>query len=149
MLRGEAVIDEEGVLRIKGRVCVPRVGDLIKTILIEVHSSRYSIHPGANKMYCNLRQHYWWTKMKRDIVEFLAQCLNCQQQSERTIQVLEDMLQACVIGFGGHWDQFSPLAEFAYNNSYHSSIGMDPFEELYERRYRSSIGWFDAFEVRP
>ena len=38
-------------------------------------------------------------------------------QSERTIQVLEDMLRACVIEFGGHWDNFLPLAEFSYNNS--------------------------------
>ena len=43
-------------------------------------------------------------------------------QSERTIQVLEDMLRACVIEFGGHWDKFLPLAEFLYNNSYHSMI---------------------------
>ena len=47
----EAIIDEEGVLRIKGRVCVPYVDNLIHTILTEAHSSRYSIHPGANKMY--------------------------------------------------------------------------------------------------
>ena len=40
-------------------------------------------------------------------------------QSEQTIQVLEDMLRACVIEFGGHWDIFLPLAEFSYNNSYH------------------------------
>ena len=54
MLQGEAkeaTIDEEGVLRIKGRVCVPCVDDLINTILTEAHSSRYSIHPGATKMY--------------------------------------------------------------------------------------------------
>ena len=70
-------------------------------------------------------------------------------QSERTIQVLEDMLRACVIEFGGHWDYFLPLAEFSYNNSYHSSIDMAPFEALYGRRCRSPIGWFDAFEVRP
>ena len=45
MLRGEAkeaIMDEEGVLRIKRRVCVPRVDDLIPTILIEAHSSGYS-----------------------------------------------------------------------------------------------------------
>ena len=50
VLRGKAKeekIDEEGILRIKGRVCVPRVDDLIHTILTEAHSSRYSIHPGA------------------------------------------------------------------------------------------------------
>ena len=70
-------------------------------------------------------------------------------QSERTIQVLEDMLRACVIEFGGHWDNFLPLEEFSYNNSYHSSIDMAPFEALYGRRCRSPIGWFDAFVVRP
>ena len=51
-------------------------------------------------------------------------------QSQRTIKVLEDMLRACVIEFGGHWDNFLPLAEFSYNNSYHSSIDMSLFESL-------------------
>ena len=41
------------------------------------------------------------------------------------------------------------LAEFAYNNSYHSSINMAPFEALYGRRCCSAIGWFDVSEVRP
>ena len=58
------------------------------------------------------------------------------------------MFCACVIEFGGHWDNFLPFAEFSYNNSYHSSIDMAPFEALYERICRSPIGWFDAFEVR-
>ncbi|XP_060216341.1 uncharacterized protein LOC132643836 [Lycium barbarum] len=53
----EAVINEEGVLQIKGQVYMPRVGDLIKTILTEAHSSMYSIHPGTTKMYRDLRQH--------------------------------------------------------------------------------------------
>ena len=70
-------------------------------------------------------------------------------QSERTIQVLKDMLRACVIEFGGHWYSFLPLEEFSYNNSYHLSIDMAPFEALYGRRCRSPISWFDAFEVRP
>ncbi|GJU01487.1 putative reverse transcriptase domain-containing protein [Tanacetum coccineum] len=47
-------------------------------------------------------------------------------QSERTIQTLEDMLRACAIDFGGSWDKYLPLAEFSYNNSYHSSIKMPP-----------------------
>ena len=74
----EAAIDEEGILRIKGRVYVPRVDDLTHTVLTEAHSSRYFIHPGATKMYCDLRQHYRWSRMKRDIVDFVAQCPNCQ-----------------------------------------------------------------------
>ncbi|KAJ0592474.1 putative nucleotidyltransferase, Ribonuclease H [Helianthus annuus] len=52
-------------------------------------------------------------------------------QSERTIQTLEDMLRACVIDFGGNWDEHLPLIEFAYNNSYHASIKAAPFEALY------------------
>ena len=62
----EAVIDEEGVLRIKVRVYVPRVDDLIHIILTEAHSSRYSIHPGATKIYHDIMQHYWWSRMKSD-----------------------------------------------------------------------------------
>ena len=80
LLRGEAKeaqIDEEGVLRIKGRVCVPRVNDLINTILSEAHSSRYCIHRGATIMYRDLKQHFWWSRMKRDIVDFIAKCPNC------------------------------------------------------------------------
>ncbi|KAH0746217.1 hypothetical protein KY285_007874 [Solanum tuberosum] len=50
------------------------------------------------------------------------------RQPERTIQVLENMLRAYVIDFGGNWDKFLPLCEFSYNNSYHSSIDMPPFE---------------------
>ena len=66
-------------MRIKGRVCVPRVDDLIHTIITKDHRSRYSIHPGATKMYRDLKQHFLCSRMKRDIVDFVAQCPNCQQ----------------------------------------------------------------------
>ncbi|KAD4889132.1 hypothetical protein E3N88_21205 [Mikania micrantha] len=62
-------------------------------------------------------------------------------QSERTIQTLEDMLRACIIDFGGSWDDYLPLAEFSYNNSYHSSLGMPPFEVLYGRKCRTPVCW--------
>ncbi|XP_069149984.1 uncharacterized protein [Solanum lycopersicum] len=112
VLRGEAkevVLDSDGVLRIGGRICVPRTGDLIRLILEEAHV--------------------------------------LDGQPERTIQVLEDMLRACVIDFGARLDQYLPLAEFTYNNSYYSSIQMAPFEALYGRRCRSTIGWFDSVEM--
>ncbi|KAI3691688.1 hypothetical protein L6452_31490 [Arctium lappa] len=67
-------------------------------------------------------------------------------QSERTIQTLEDMLRSCVIYFGGSWDTHLPLVEFAYNNSYHSSIGMAPFEALYGRKCRTPVCWLEAGE---
>ena len=60
-------------------------------------------------------------------------------QSERVIQVLEDMLRGCVLHFPGGWDRYIPLMEFAYNNSYQSSIGMSPYESLYGRRCRTPM----------
>ena len=62
-------------------------------------------------------------------------------QSERTIQTLEEMLRACVIEFQDTWDKYIPLIEFAYNNQYHSSIGMAPYEALYGRKCRSPLYW--------
>ncbi|MCH88206.1 retrotransposon protein, partial [Trifolium medium] len=67
-------------------------------------------------------------------------------QSERTIQTLEDMLRACVLDEGESWDKYLPLIEFAYNNSYHSSIGMAPYEALYGRKCRSPLCWFEVGE---
>ena len=69
-------------------------------------------------------------------------------QAERTIQTLEDMLRACIIDFKGSWDDHLPLIEFSYNNSYHSSIQMAPYEALYGRKCRSPIGWFDFGETK-
>lgn len=63
------------------------------------------------------------------------------------ILVLVDMLRVCLIDFGARRDENLPLAEFAYNNSYHSSIQIDLFEALYSGRYRSPIGWFDEVEM--
>ncbi|KAF3679337.1 CCHC-type integrase [Capsicum annuum] len=54
------------------------------------------------------------------------------------------MLRACAIDFKESWDVHLPLIEFAYNNSYHSSIQMAPFEALYGRRFRSPIGCFEV-----
>ena len=61
--------------------------------------------------------------------------------SEMTIQVLEDMLRACVLDLKGKWDEHLPLVEFAYNNSYKASIQMAPYETLYGRSCRSPICW--------
>jgi hypothetical protein len=67
-------------------------------------------------------------------------------QSERTIQILEDMLRACAIDFRGSWEEHLPLVEFAYNNSYQASIQMAPYEALYGRKCRSPICWDDVGE---
>jgi hypothetical protein len=64
-------------------------------------------------------------------------------QIERTNQILEDMLRACALDFGGSWDEHLPLAEFSYNNSYQSSLKAAQFEVLYGRKCRSPICWFE------
>ncbi|CAJ2662227.1 unnamed protein product [Trifolium pratense] len=263
-------VDFDGVLWLNSRLCVPNVGELRRKILEEAHHSSYTIHPGSNKMYQDLREFYWWEGMKKDVADFVSKCLVCQQvkaehqkpagllqpveipewkwediamdfvtglprtqkgydsvwviidrltksahflpvkttytasqyaklyleeivslhgvpvsiisdrgaqftaqfwksfqsalgtrlnlstafhpqtdgQSERTIQILEDMLRACVLDFGGSWDRYLSMMEFAYNNSYQSSIQMAPFEALYGRRCRSPIGWFEVGEAK-
>ena len=62
----------DGVLRYQGRLFVPDVGELRQNILAKAHNSRYSIHPVATKMYCDLREVYWWNGMKRDIADFVS-----------------------------------------------------------------------------
>ncbi|GJU37193.1 putative reverse transcriptase domain-containing protein [Tanacetum coccineum] len=62
-------------------------------------------------------------------------------QSERTIQTLEDMLRACVIDFGGSWNVYLPLAEFSYNNSYHSSIKCYRLSIVWKEVYGSPVLW--------
>jgi hypothetical protein len=59
--------DDEGVLWYKGRICVPNIKELKEKILREAHESAYSIHPGGNKIYHDLKATYWWYGMKRDV----------------------------------------------------------------------------------
>ncbi|RVW61725.1 Transposon Ty3-I Gag-Pol polyprotein [Vitis vinifera] len=261
---------EDGSVRFKGRLCVPKDVELRNELLADAHRAKYTIHPGNTKMYQDLKRQFWWSGMKRDIAQFVANCQICQQvkaehqrptgllqplpipewkwdnitmdfviglprtrskkngvwvivdrltksahflamkttdsmnslaklyiqeivrlhgipvsivsdrdpkftsqfwqslqralgtqlnfstafhpqtdgQSERVIQILEDMLRACVLDFGGNWADYLPLAEFAYNNSYQSSIGMAPYEALYGRPCRSPLCWIEMGESR-
>ncbi|KAJ9566126.1 hypothetical protein OSB04_002092 [Centaurea solstitialis] len=260
----------DGVCYFKGRIWIPRVEQLRKMIMDEAHQSRYSIHPGSDKMYKGLKEHYWWPGMKRDIATYVSKCLTCAKvkaehqktsgllqqpeipewkweqismdfvtklpktkkghdtiwvivdrltksahflpiketysidklaqlyvdeivmrhgvpisiisdrdsrftsrfwqslqatlgtrvdlstayhpqtdgQTERTIQTLEDMLRACVLEFGGSWDDHLPLVEFSYNNNYHASIQCAPYEALYGRKCRSPLNWLEVGENR-
>jgi hypothetical protein len=62
-------------------------------------------------------------------------------QTERTNQVLEDMLRVCALKCGDSWDKSLPYAEFFYNNSYQASLKMSPFEALHGRKYRTPLYW--------
>jgi hypothetical protein len=62
-------------------------------------------------------------------------------QTERTNQILEDMLRACALKHNGSWDKSLSYAEFSYNNSYQASLKMAPFEALYGRKCRTPLYW--------
>ncbi|GJR56005.1 putative reverse transcriptase domain-containing protein [Tanacetum coccineum] len=112
----------DGSLYFMDRIWVPLVGGVRTVIMDEAYKSRYSVHPRADKMYYNLRDMYWWPGMKRDIATSY-ECFKLEQrtpidmstayypqtdgQSKCTIQMLEDMLRACVIDFGGGWDEIT------------------------------------------
>ncbi|GJR35444.1 putative reverse transcriptase domain-containing protein [Tanacetum coccineum] len=160
---------KDGGLYFMDRIRIPLIGD-VRTIIMDVTPAmRYSVHPGADKMYYDLREMYWWPGMKKDITTYVGKCLTCSKQtlkkalrtwldmsmayhpqmdrpSDHTKQTLEDMSRGCVIDFGGSWDTHIPLAEFSYNNSYHSSVRCAPFEALYGRKCRSSVLWAEIRE---
>ncbi|GKE10891.1 putative reverse transcriptase domain-containing protein, partial [Tanacetum coccineum] len=196
----------DGTLCLHGRSWLPCYGDLRSVIMHEYHKSKYSIHPGSEKMYQDVKKQYWWPNMKADIAAYVSKCLTCARvkaehqrpsglivarhgipvsiiydrdgrftsnfwksfqkalgtdismsttyhpetngQSERTIQTLEDMLRACVIDVGKGWVKHLPLAEFSYNNSYHTSIKATPYEALHGRKCRSLVCWAEVGEAQ-
>ena len=87
-------IAQDGMLTLRGRICVPDVDDLRKLIMEEAHCFAYAMHPGSTKMYRTMKENYWWSGMKRDVAEFVSRCLVCQQvkaehqRPSRTLQPL-------------------------------------------------------------
>jgi hypothetical protein len=69
----------EGTLWFKERLVVPKKEVLKKKILDEAHTMRYSIHPRSTRMYHDLRQQFWWTRMKREVARYVSECDTCRK----------------------------------------------------------------------
>nr|GEU85318.1 hypothetical protein [Tanacetum cinerariifolium] len=135
--------------------------DLPKNLVMhELHKSKYSIHPGSNKMYQDLKPLYWWPNMKDDIATYVIKCLTYAkvkskhqkpsgllQEPEILVWKWERITMDFVSGLPrtpSGWDRHLPLVEFSYNNSYHASIKAAPYEALYERKCRSPVCWSEV-----
>ncbi|KAJ8750345.1 hypothetical protein K2173_014260 [Erythroxylum novogranatense] len=66
-------------MTVGNRLCIPDVQEVKDEIMDEAHNAPYAMHPGSTRMYQDLREHFWWRGMKRDIAEFVSKCLVCQQ----------------------------------------------------------------------
>ncbi|XP_042964670.1 uncharacterized protein LOC122298895 [Carya illinoinensis] len=154
--RHEFSIFEHGTLRFKGRICVPNVKEIRDVILKEAHCSLYTVRLGSTKMLRrNIRGHPGY--YNHSLYQFGPGFPKAPQgqdaawtngQLERTVQILEDMLRACVMDFKGSWIKYLPLIEFAYNNSYQESIQAAPYEVLYGPKCRSPLYWDEVGECR-
>ena len=75
----EFALGSDGVLRFKGKVCVPDDAELRRLVLEEGHKSRLSLHPSMTKMYQDLTENFWWQGMKKEVAQFVSACLTCQK----------------------------------------------------------------------
>ncbi|XP_070681185.1 uncharacterized protein [Malus domestica] len=139
--------ESDGMLMQGSRMYVPNITELKKDILDEAHISAYAMHPESTKMYHTIR-------LSTTGLEALGSRLHYSTtyhpqtdgQSERTIQTLEDMLRSSVLQFGDAWHKRLDLMEFAYNNNYHSSIGMSHFKALYGKSCHTPLCWLEVGE---
>ena len=70
---------QDDTLMLGDRICVPDIDDLQREIFDEAHNAPYAMHPRTTKMYNTMKPHFWWPGMKKDVAEFTARCLTCQQ----------------------------------------------------------------------
>ena len=72
-------VNKDRFVYYRDRVCVPNDDELKKSILEEAHRGSFAMHPSSTKMYQDLKASYWWSRMKRDVSEFVIKCMVCQK----------------------------------------------------------------------
>jgi hypothetical protein len=123
-------------------------------VLAELYMSRIVCLHGVPKKIVSDRGTQFTSHFRHQLHEALGTHLNfslayhpqTDDQTERTNQILEDMLRACALQDQSGWDKRLPYAEFSYNNSYQASLKMSPFQALYGRSCRTPLQWDQSRE---
>nr|GEW91401.1 putative reverse transcriptase domain-containing protein [Tanacetum cinerariifolium] len=88
----------DGTLFLNGRSWLPWYGDLRSVIMHESHKSKYSIHPGSDKMYQDMKKLYWWPNMKANIATYVRKCLTCAKDRQKSYADLKRKLMEFEVG---------------------------------------------------
>ncbi|GJX38932.1 putative reverse transcriptase domain-containing protein [Tanacetum coccineum] len=113
----------DGTLCLNNKSWLPCYGDLRTLVMHESHKSKYSIHPGSDKMYQDLKQLYWWPNMKANIATYVSKCLTCSKvkAEHQTLPVYSPSGDSSVNGRKGKSQWISSL------NSLRRQTVMTPF----------------------
>ncbi|GJV58346.1 putative reverse transcriptase domain-containing protein [Tanacetum coccineum] len=156
----------DGTLCLNNRSWIPCLGDLRALIMHESHKSKYSIHPGSDKMYQDLKKLYWWPNMKAEIATYVSKCLTCakvkieyqkpsgllvqpeipQWKWENITMDFVTKLPRTAAGQDTIWvivDRLTKSAHFLPMRE-DDTIKAAPFEALYGRKCRSPICWAEV-----
>ncbi|WVZ64016.1 hypothetical protein U9M48_013602 [Paspalum notatum var. saurae] len=142
---------------------MPDVDSIKKLILSEAHDTAYSIHPGSTMMYHDLKERFWWYRMKRAVAEYVAVCDICQHVKAEHQRPADSRVEMGGNKYGFHCgvtqdserlqldlgscgsvDQdcsFHSCEHYLFWCKYQASLKKSPFEALYGRRCRTPLFW--------
>jgi len=126
-------------LAINLRMSMDKLASLYIKEVVRLHGISSSIVSDRDPRFTSR----FWQTLQNGLGSRLAMnyAYHPDRQSQRIIQTLENLPKTCVLDHLGGWDEVLPLVEFTYNNSYHASIGMAPYEALYGKRCRTPLCW--------
>nr|GEY84485.1 putative reverse transcriptase domain-containing protein [Tanacetum cinerariifolium] len=153
----------DGTLCLNGRRWLPCYGDMRTVIIYEAHKSKYSIHPGSDKIYQDMKRLYWWPNIKADIATYVRKCLTCAKVKDKHKRPSGLLVQPKIPEW--KWDNITmdffmklPKSSQGYDtiwvivtdllSLYHASIKAAPFEVLYGRKCHSPICWTEVGEAQ-
>nr|GEZ76659.1 retrotransposon protein, putative, Ty3-gypsy subclass [Tanacetum cinerariifolium] len=134
----------DGTQCLNCRSWLPYYGDLRTVIMHESHKSKYSVYPGSDKMYQDMKKLYWWPNMKANIATYVSKCLTCakvkaEHQRPSGLMYLKKVVTR-------HGIPVSIICD--RDPSYHASIKATPFEALYGRKCRLPVCWIEVGEAQ-